>query len=134
MKHELRHHYYIRYADDFVFMSYDKDELIELLPKVELFLFSRLHLALHPNKVHLRTLASGVDFLGWVHFPDHQILRTATKKRMFRNIQAKDGQGEVMQAYLGLIGHGNSWKLRQNIQNCTAKFTSQHSSVRMFSL
>jgi len=34
---------------------------------------------------------------------------------MFRNIKAKYGKEETVQSYLGLIGHGNSWKLRQSI-------------------
>ena len=31
------------------------------------------------QKVSIGTLASGVDFLGWAHFPDHRVIRTATK-------------------------------------------------------
>lgn len=79
------------------------------------FLGSKLKLVMHPDKVFIQTVASGVDFLGWVHFPDHRVLRTTTKKRMFRNIKMKEGKKETVRSYLGLISHGNSWKLRQKI-------------------
>src|SRR3989344_1719012 len=70
-KHNFKAKYYIRYADDFVVLSQDKTYLEELLPKMGDFLEERLKLELHPDKVFIKTLASGVDFLGWVHFPDH---------------------------------------------------------------
>jgi len=109
-KRELKVKYYIRYADDFVLFSRDKSELESLLIKIGEFLKERLKLELHPNKVEIRTLASGVDFLGWVHFTDHRVLRKSTKKRMFRRI-AESPKNETYQSYLGILGHGNTIKL-----------------------
>jgi retron-type reverse transcriptase len=117
VKHQLKQKYYIRYADDFVIMDHDKVALMEVLPKVQSFLLDRLKLTLHPDKIVVQTATSGVDFLGWVHFYHHRVLRTTTKKRMFRNIQEKEAKAETVQSYLGLIGHGNSWKLRQEIED-----------------
>src|SRR3989344_426924 len=74
IKQNLKIKYYIRYADDFVVMSRDKEELESLLLKIRIFLKERLRLELHPNKVSISTLASGVGFLGWVHFPHHRVL------------------------------------------------------------
>ena len=120
VKHRLKTKYYIRYADDFVFLHQDKKYLESLIPQISEFLSTRLKLVLHPDKLFIKTLASGVDFLGWVHFPNHRVLRTTTKKRMFRNIKAKDGKEETVQSYLGLVGHGNSWKLQQKIRDQTS--------------
>ncbi len=116
MKHKLTAKYYIRYADDFVVLSRDKKRLEEILEHSSDFLWSRLKLQLHPNKVSIQTLASGVDFLGWVHFPNHRVLRTATKKRMFRNIKTKNCNEKVVESYLGLLSHGNGRKLKEIIQ------------------
>ncbi len=116
VKHGLKAKYYIRYADDFVFLDTDKDRLMDMLPKIGDFLSGELKLSLHPNKVSIQTLASGVDFLGWVHFPDHRVLRTVTKKRMFRTIQESGGKMETVQSYLGLLGYGNARKLRQAVE------------------
>jgi hypothetical protein len=82
---------------------------------VKTFLQERLKLTLHPHKVSLETLASGVDFLGWVHFSNHRILWKATKKRMFRRIKETESKKETVQSYLGLLGHGNTRKLREKI-------------------
>ncbi len=113
MKHTIKAKCYIRYADDFVILSDDRNYLKELIPKISDFLDTRLKLSLHPDKVSIATLASGVDFLGWVHFPDHRVLRTVTKKRMFRNIKAKPDNDATRQSYLGLLMHGNAYKLTQ---------------------
>ncbi len=116
MKHKVRAKYYIRYADDFVILSQDRKWLEEILVKIREFLSTRLKLELHPDKVSIKTLSSGIDFLGWVHFPDHRVLRTTTKRRMFRNIKQKESKLEVVQSYLGLLGHGNGRKLRKEIE------------------
>jgi len=117
MKHQLKVKYYIRYADDFVIFDTDKDKLLEMTPKIADFLEDELKLSLHPKKVSISTIASGVDYLGWVHFPDHRVLRTVTKKRMFRGIQLKEGKEETVQSYLGLLSHGNARKLEKDIQD-----------------
>ncbi|PJE74470.1 MAG: hypothetical protein COV01_00320 [Candidatus Taylorbacteria bacterium CG10_big_fil_rev_8_21_14_0_10_41_48] len=86
VKHKLKVKYYIRYADDFVIMSDDYAHLEALLPELSKFLLQELGLSLHPDKVFIKTLASGVDFLGWIHFTDHRVLRQSTRDRMFRKI------------------------------------------------
>lgn len=115
VKRVLKQKYYIRYADDFVILSEDKNELLEMIPKITDFLEEHLKLCLHPDKLFVKTLASGVDFLGWVHFYDHRVIRTATKRRMLNNIRIKNGKIETVQSYLGLLGHGNAWKLKNKI-------------------
>ena len=115
VKHTLKARYYIRYSDDFVFLSTNREWLESLLPRVRKFLHDRLALELHPQKVSLATLASGIDFLGWVHFPDHRILRTATKKRMFRRIAEAGGDEDTVSSYLGMLSHGNAHTLQQQI-------------------
>jgi retron-type reverse transcriptase len=114
VKHKIKARYYIRYADDFVVPSHDRVSLEALIPRIANFLQTRLKLALHPQKVSITTIASGVDFLGWVHFPDHRVLRTSTKRRMFARIRRKP-KDEVIASYLGLLGHGNGEKLKIRI-------------------
>ncbi len=80
VKRKLRIKYYIRYADDFVIFNENKQVLIDLILKLSDFLDKELKLALHPKKLHIKTLSSGVDFLGWINFPHNRILRTSTKK------------------------------------------------------
>ncbi|MCI5108324.1 MAG: reverse transcriptase/maturase family protein [Candidatus Pacebacteria bacterium] len=117
VKHELRIKYYIRYADDFVVLSPDRGYLEEIFPIIESFLNSTLKLSIHPNKISINTMASGIDFLGWVHFPDHCVLRTSTKRRMLKNITKPYVKDEVMQSYLGLLSHGNTFKLQKEVRS-----------------
>ncbi len=118
-KHHLKAKYYLRYADDFAVLSTDKAYLETILPAMQEFLGSKLRLAMHPDKVFIQTVASGVDFLGWVHFPDHQVLRTTTKKRMFQKMAAAASDPEKLhatrQSYFGLLSHGNAEKLKRII-------------------
>ncbi len=85
VKHRLKVKNYIRYADDFVLLSEDHHQLESLLPRIRRFLERDLQLSLHPNKVSITSLSSGIDFLGWVHFPRHHVLRTATKNGCLGN-------------------------------------------------
>ncbi len=116
VKHTLKVQYYIRYADDFVFLSHDKAVLEDILPNISMFLTEKLHLSLHPDKVFIRTLASGVDFLGWVHFPDHRVIRTVTKRRMYKRITDTEWNRATVHSYLGLLDHGNAKKIVLGIQ------------------
>jgi len=114
MKHKLKAKYYIRYSDDFVILSDDKKWLEDILEKITDFLNNRLKLSLHPNKVSINTFSSGVDFLGWVNFCDHKVLRTVTKKKMFRRLKESQKE-ETVASYLGMLSHGNSYKLMEKI-------------------
>lgn len=112
VKHSLKAKHYVRYADDFIFLSPDRDWLASIIPRVQAFLETNLKVSLHPDKLFLKTFASGIDFLGWVHFIDYRVIRTKTKRRMFNKIK-KSASEESLQSYLGLLGHGNSAKLRE---------------------
>ena len=110
VKRALKVKYYVRYADDFVFLSENKNYLIDLRPQLDKFLSEHLGLSMHPQKVFLQTLASGVDFLGWVNFMDHRVLRTTTKKRMLKKIE-KNNTAATRAAYSALLKYGNIYKL-----------------------
>ncbi len=117
-KRELKIRHYIRYADDFVVLSENREWLVNILQKIRIYLFHKLKLELHPDKVYIKTLASGVDFLGWVNFVDHRILRKTTKQRMLKNIN-KNPKNETIQSYLGMLKHGNAWKIIKEYFDCT---------------
>jgi hypothetical protein len=122
LKRNLKIEYCVRYADDFVILHKDKKYLESILPKISTFLETRLKLTLHPDKVFIKTFASGVDFLGWVHFPHHRVPRTSTKKRMFRNLDRSKNKKSIA-SYRGLLSHGNTHKLQKscNLLNNTLR-------------
>jgi retron-type reverse transcriptase len=118
MKRQFKVKYYLRYADDFAIFSDDKKYLENLLPQISDFLESRLKLSLHPDKVFIKTLASGVDFLGWIHFSEHRVLRNATKRRMFKRLD-DNSKPEALSSYKGMLSHGNAHKLALHIGKVT---------------
>lgn len=115
MKRKLKVEYYIRYADDFVILDNDKKYLEYLIPQISKFLKEGLHLSLHEDKVFIRKTTSGIDFLGWVHFPYHRVLRTTTKRRIFKRLKNKPSRQSIA-SYLGLLTHGNTYKLINQIE------------------
>ncbi|MCX6716319.1 MAG: RNA-directed DNA polymerase [Candidatus Taylorbacteria bacterium] len=114
VKHRLKARFYIRYADDFIFVDTNKKNLQNLLADVGHLLSEKLKLTLHPNKVFIKSYSSGVDFLGWVHFLKHRVLRTSTKNRMFRRLE-NDFRVEVIDSYLGLLKWGNTYKISKGV-------------------
>lgn len=113
-KHTLRAKYYIRYCDDFALFSEDKRWLENCIPQIRDFLSEKLRLELHPEKLFIRTIASGTDFLGWIHFPHHQIPRTTTKRRMLKRIKASPTTATI-NSYLGLLKHGATERLEKQV-------------------
>lgn len=115
VKHILKVKYYIRYADDFVFISKDKNHLENMKFEIQIFLKDKLKLNLHPNKVFIKTIYSGLDFLGWIHFVKYKILRITTEKRMFRKLKENEYKEESVKSYLGLLRYGNTFKIRDKV-------------------
>lgn len=107
VKHKLKVKHYIRYADDFVILSDSKKYLENMVLVTKLYLQNKLKLILHPDKVFIKTLYSGMDFLGWVNYYDHRVLRNKTKNKMFDRIK-KNSSIETLNSYLGLLKHGNT--------------------------
>ena len=109
VKHELKIKHYIRYADDFV-LFHDRDRLRSLVPLIQDFLYQQLKLTLHPTKCFIKTFASGMDFLGWVHFTDHRVMRTGTRRRMLARMSEAN-----LVSYAGLLKWGNTRKILSSL-------------------
>ncbi len=116
IKRNLRVKYYIRYADDFVFLSNNKQYLEDILNKIDYFLKTELKLNLHPGKVSFVKWHKGIDFLGFVHFPYHSVIRTKTKRRIFYKMKIAQAKlekelisphqyNQILQSYLGRLKH-----------------------------
>lgn len=122
VKHDLKVRYYIRYADDFVIFSDSRERLRYTADSLRAFLHDRLQLRLHEDKIAIRTVGSGVDFLGWVHFPDHRVLRRATKRRMVKRL-TENPKPETLNSYRGLLKHGNARKLGNEVSRKYSSIT-----------
>lgn len=125
VKHELRFKNYIRYVDDFIFVSNSKEELKEVAEKVEKFLAEELKLTL--SKKQLFKTKQGIDFLGYRHFKGYRLLRkrTATKlKRVVNHIDKAYEKGHknieqcmsTINSYVGWISKCNAHNLSESLQ------------------
>ncbi|MDP2910203.1 MAG: reverse transcriptase/maturase family protein, partial [bacterium] len=120
IKHNLRIKYYIRYCDDFVIIDDNEENLECLILKISEFLNNNLKLSLHPDKIIIKKYHQGIDFLGYVSFPRHKILRTKTKRRMFKRIKQRinsESFEQTFQSYLGVLKHCNGHKIKEEIIN-----------------
>jgi len=126
-KHTLKIKYYFRYCDDFIIIHEDREYLLELIGKIQIFLSGKLKLNLHPNKVEIRSVRQGIDFLGYVIVPHMVLLRTRTKKRIVRKIQmnyeklqtdiiSKETFKSVLTSYLGVVSHCRDRKMEAYIK------------------
>ena len=128
VKHELKMKYYLRFADDLLFLSHDRESLENVIPKLKDFLEENLLLTLHPKKVFLRPLTHGIDFLGYVTLPHHRVLRTKTKRRVKRKLSERlqlyhekkitsESLTQTMASYWGVLSHANTFRYEQQLRN-----------------
>jgi len=129
IKSELRIRYYGRYVDDFVLVHHDKEYLKSLIPVITEFLFSRLQLTLHMEKIYLQHYTKGVQFLGSIIKPYRIYIARRTKGNFYhtiekQNIIAKDRKPDTdelksflssMNSYLGIMKHYKTYKLRKGM-------------------
>jgi retron-type reverse transcriptase len=128
VRHKLKVKHYARYTDDFVIVSRDKEYLANLIPEVNEFLDKNLKLELHPKKVEIIPYHKGVDFLGYIVFPHHMLVRKKTKKRIIKKLTLKLDQYQKgiiekktfqasLQSYLGVLSHANAYQFSENLKN-----------------
>lgn len=128
MKNSLKVRNYVRYTDDFAIVSGSSSYLEELIKPIAEFLDHKLALNLHPKKIAIRKFNRGIDFLGYLIFPHHRLLRTKTKHRIFAKLRNRTDKfcnnrisrltlEQSLQSYLGVISHASSYNLGQDLQN-----------------
>lgn len=128
VKHKLKIKSYVRYTDDFVIVSDDRNYLENLLPVVQSFLKEKLKLQLHPNKVYIRKINRGIDFLGYVILPHYRRLRTKTKRRIFTKLRRRvteykagligeESLKQSLNSFLGVLSHADAHNCEQKLLN-----------------
>lgn len=125
-KHQLRIKKYIRFSDDFVVVSDDKEYLQRVRVAFQMFLKYKLKLVLPQEKTSLRKYHWGVDFLGYIVLPNAILPRTRTRRKVLKKIKKMRKEYEMgersyaqlsqtISSYLGMLGICTSAKLRQEM-------------------
>lgn len=123
IKHGLKVKYYLRYCDDFIILSQDKEYLENLILLFDNFLKKTLGLSIHPDKIIIRKYNQGIDFLGYVVLPYHRALRTKSRRRIFKKIKINKEKlekgliddmafNQSLQSYYGMLKHCHGRKLK----------------------
>lgn len=116
---------YIRYMDDIIILDNDKERLKEYGRRMTQFLEKRLHLNFN-NKTALRPVRVGCEFVGFVIYNDHVILRKSTTLRMKRtlrktrqdyhdNLITFKEANATMQSYLAMLSHVDCKKFKEKL-------------------
>ena len=116
---------YIRYMDDIIILDNDKERLKEYGRRMTQFLEERLHLNFN-NKTALRPVRVGCEFVGYVIYNDHVILRKSTTLRMKRtlrktrqdyhdNLITFKEANATMQSYLAMLSQVDCKKFKEKL-------------------
>ena len=115
LKEEMQVKYYFRYADDLVFLSDNKERLHSLLFSIRSYLNDNLKLTVKGNYQIFPVESRGIDFVGYVFFHTHTLLRKSIKKSFARSI-AKGGNRQSIASYKGWASHCNSRNLLKKLK------------------
>jgi retron-type reverse transcriptase len=108
--------YYFRYADDMVILAADKDNLHRLLSESTAYLRDNLKLKVKENYQVFPVKDRGIDFVGYVLFHTHILLRKSIKQS-FAKILAGHSNPQSIASYLGWAKHCNSRNLIKKLMN-----------------
>lgn len=126
VKHELRVKGYLRYVDDFLLFGDDRSALKAQGQRVREYV-QTLRLHIHPDKFRLMATDKGVDFVGFVMFPDGRIrLRDDNLRRFVRRFRRQawcvrtgrmkiDDLRQRTRSWIAHASHAQSRRLRRDI-------------------
>lgn len=125
VKEKLGVRNYLRYVDDFAFVSDDRVFLVDVRIAAEEYL-SKLRLKIHPIKSQLFETKYGANFLGFRIYPDRIRVRQENLRRgrrRLRRLQREYAQGNInwddvsqsLTSWIAHLEHGDTWRLRTKI-------------------
>jgi RNA-directed DNA polymerase len=123
VKHTLKCRHYVRYVDDFVLLSRDREELVRWRNAIDQFVRERLKITLHPVRRKLLPVSNGIDFLGYIVRPGYILVRRRVvnnlkvKIKAFKQSKSKDWNKfrDTIASYLGHFKWANSFKLQDKL-------------------
>ena len=107
LKEEKMVKYYFRYADDIVILHNDKAYLHSLLSSIKSYLDDNLNLTVKSNYQIFPVEKRGIDFVGYVFFHTHILLRKRIKQNFAKALKNNPNK-ESIASYMGWLKHCNS--------------------------
>lgn len=126
VKEVLRIKYYYRYADDMVVLSDDKDKLRRWFIAIRMYITNELNLQIKDNYQIFPVDSRGIDFVGYIFYHTHTLLRKSIKQRLMKLIKKYENkqitQEELqikISSYFGWLKYCNSKNLLKKIYSKT---------------
>lgn len=114
--------YYFRYADDMVILYSDKYVLRKLFFEIKGYMHESLKLEIKRNWQVFPVVYRGIDFLGYISYHSHVLLRKGIKKRFMRKVYKLRKKGITgpdfkfqISSWLGWARHCNTKHLLRKV-------------------
>ena len=120
------HYLYYRYCDDTVMLASTKKELWELR-NIHIVAVARLGLEVKQSEA-VRPLDVGLDFLGYVHYGTHSLLRKRIKQKAARKlakVKSRKRRQEIIGSFKGMACHADCKHLFYKLTNQKMKKFSE---------
>lgn len=114
IKEEKQVKYYYRYADDIVILAGNKPYLHELLAEIREHLSDRLKLDLKGNYQVFPVEKRGIDFVGYVFYHTHILMRKGIKKNLCRKAAKLNKMDLSAKEYRQRIASNLGWAMHCN--------------------
>ncbi|MFH1429134.1 MAG: reverse transcriptase/maturase family protein [Candidatus Margulisiibacteriota bacterium] len=136
IKFDLRERYYLRYMDDFLIFSNDKQKLLDIKKQINSFLKETLSLTMHERKSQIYKTTHGIKFLGFRLFKTHRRLASDNVRRfrkrlkifiyLFENgLMDIDEIRDSVRCWVAHSKYADTNKLRFNIlKDCSSNITN----------
>lgn len=108
-KQDLKVKVYLRYMDDLIILSNNKQELHDIFRNIDYYLQTNLKLEVKGNYQVFPITDRGIDFVGFRHFKTHTLLRKRIKKNYIKS--------KNKERWNGWLKHSNSINLRNKYEN-----------------
>ncbi len=110
IKEDKQVKYYFRYADDIVVLHHSKEYLHKLLAEISHYLRFNLKLQVKPNYQIFPVAARGIDFVGYIIYHTHVLLRKRIKQNFARMLKKNPNKASI-DSYTGWLKHCDSHNL-----------------------
>lgn len=114
LKEAKRVKYYFRYADDMVILSDNKPYLHQMLSEIRTYLQENLKLEVKHSYQVFPVKDRGIDFVGYVFFHTHVLLRKGIKQSFARMLK-RNKNPQSIASYKGWAKHCNSRNLLKKL-------------------
>lgn len=109
IKEELKVTYYYRYADDIVLLSSNKDQLRSWFLAMKIYLTQVLDLHVKDNYQIYPVESRGIDFVGYVCYHNHTLLRKSIKLRLWKLVDAYCNKKISKETYISRMASYSGW-------------------------